>query len=71
MGKGTQVYSLRIPADLMQEVKDTIDRSHETRAGEPWTITAFILTAIREKLNHMERSRRSGRRRPTDNGLAR
>lgn len=63
MSKGSQIVPIRVPADLMAAMTIAIDRRNAVAAGEPWTRTGFIVTAIREKLAKMERSR-GGRRRP-------
>lgn len=65
MSKGSPVIPCRFPADLLAQVDQTIRRSQDTRAGEPWNRTTFILQAVRDKLNHMERSRRP-RKRPRE-----
>lgn len=56
MSKGNPIIPTRFPPELLAEVDETVERSHQTRTGEPWTRTAFILTAVREKLKKMKRS---------------
>jgi len=69
MSKGSKVLPFRIPAELLAEVDGVIERSHDTRAGEPWTRTAFILAALKEKLAHMRRSNtKKKKRRSADVG---
>lgn len=60
MSKGTRIYSLRLPPELMDEVEMAIERSVGNRAAEPYNRTTWIIAAIREKLAHLKRS--SGRR---------
>lgn len=57
--RGSPICPIRIPAALLLEMEQLIKASNERRKGEPWTRTSFILTAIREKLYKMERSRKS------------
>lgn len=65
--KGNPIVSARIPADLLDEVAELIERRNEWTHNEPWTLTGFIVDAIREKVAKMERSRRARRRkRPAD-----
>lgn len=72
-GKGTPIYTVRIPDGLAAEIAETIERRNLWRSrkffprpGEPWTLTSFILTAIREKIRKMQRSRtHGGKRKPS------
>lgn len=57
MSAGSPICPIRIPAALLAEIERVIENANERRKGEPWTRTAFILTAIREKVAKMERSR--------------
>lgn len=57
MSAGSPICPIRIPAALLAEMEGVIERANDRRKGEPWTRTAFILTAIREKIVKMERSR--------------
>jgi len=59
MAKGTPVVPVRISDEVMLRVEQAI-RSRNARAfDEPWTVSDFIRKAIKDKLDHMERSRRS------------
>lgn len=66
--KGTPVYTLRIPNELAAEIETTINRRNIYTLNEPWHWSGFVLTAIREKLNHMERSRRAKKRKAVQHG---
>ena len=59
MSKGTTIYTMRIPDELIAQVEGTMSRLNHYRRDEPLTRSAFFLAAIREKLHKMERSRRS------------
>jgi hypothetical protein len=59
---GSPVIPLRIPRELLAEIQAAMERASHYRQGEPWTRSGFILAAIREKLQKMERSRMSGKR---------
>jgi hypothetical protein len=63
MSAGTPIVTFRLPSDVAEEVEAIIRRSVTRRKAEPWTRTAFILSAIREKLDKLERSRKSSRKR--------
>ena len=56
MAKGSPVVSVRIPAELLELVKEVIDRSADTRRDGPWTLSSFIVSAVEEKLEKMARS---------------
>lgn len=61
MSKGSPVVPIRIPATLLERIETQIAESNPRRKGEPWTRSAFILSAIEEKLAKMERSRKGSR----------
>lgn len=61
--KGSPMVALRIPQELLTEIEATMKKRNVVAFGEPWSRTDFILVAIKEKLAHMARSRRPGRRR--------
>lgn len=57
MSKGTKVYPLRLPIDLVELVCDTIDRRNNNSKQPPWTLSDFLRQAIVDKLRKMHRSR--------------
>lgn len=63
MSRGSPIVPIRIPSELLAEMDQVILRANEVRRGEPWGRTGFILSAVREKLAKMERSRASGGKR--------
>lgn len=56
--KGTPVQRFRLCEELYEEVIEAIDRRNLWSVQEPWTFSEFIRTAVREKLDKMERSRK-------------
>lgn len=62
MSKGNQPYLVRIPPEQGREMNECITRRNIYTQFEPWNTQQFILTAIREKIAHMNRSRRPRRR---------
>lgn len=61
--KGSPRVTVRIPEPLLVEIGDAITRRNEYSRGVPWDLTAFLLVAVREKLDKMARSRRHAERR--------
>lgn len=72
MSKGSKIVQFRLPPALEAEVGITIARRNLYRRGRPWDRTGFLLTAIREKIAKMERSRRkntgASKRKTADSG---
>ena len=63
--KGSPMVSLRIPADVLAAIVREVDRSMLGNRGEPYDRSSFILSAIKEKLAHRERSRKGRGRKPS------
>lgn len=63
MPAGNPTVSVRLPPELTAEIDRIILRSADKREAGPWTRHSFIVAAIRDKLAHMERGRRSRKRR--------
>ena len=61
--KGNPVVKTRVTTELEREVEVTINRRNLHSDNEPWDVSEFIRSAIREKIAHMERSRNKGRKR--------
>ena len=59
MSKGTTVYSLRVPDPIIAQVEEAIHRRNHHSYEQPLDRSAFIVAAIREKLQKMARSRTS------------
>lgn len=68
MSKGSQIIPVRFPAHLLQLVDAVVARSADKRPEGPWTRSSFILKAVEDKLQHMLRSRRPKRQRPSWSG---
>jgi hypothetical protein len=60
--KGTPIYPVRLGDALVNEVKLAIRRRNLFSWLEPWTFSEFVRTAVREKLDKMERCRRPRRK---------
>lgn len=62
MSHGNPIVKTRIPREMHQEMNDAIAKRNYYTREEPWDVSAFIRKAIREKLDHMRRSRTAKRR---------
>lgn len=62
MTEGNPKLLVRVPPELLQEICEIIARRNQRTREEPWDVSKFIRCAIRDKLHHMQRSRRSHRR---------
>jgi len=61
MSRGTGKITVRMSPTFRQAVEQYCDERGEKNAQvAKWTFTDFVLQAIADKLNHIERSRRSG-----------
>jgi|SRR5271168_1558725 len=58
MSLGSPRVTLRIPENLLEQIKETIDRNNLRARGEPWDTTSWIIDAIRDKLAHQDRGRK-------------
>jgi hypothetical protein len=63
MSKGTRIFPVRLPTDLIDEVRLTIDRRNLWSAAEPWNLSDFIRVCLTREMQKMRRSRRKGKRR--------
>ncbi len=70
MSKGSPIVPIRFPAELLKAMDVTIHRQNRKRVGEPWTRSSWILHAICEKLDHIDRARRPRKRRTGQTGPA-
>lgn len=50
---------------MLREVRAAISRANKDRRDEEYTLTTWLLDAIRAKLCHLERSKRATRKRVT------
>lgn len=61
MSQGTGKISVRMSPTFRLAVEEYCDERGEKQGNvEKWNFTDFILQAIADKLNHIERSRKSG-----------
>lgn len=58
MTKGNPKLITRVSAALLDEMREAIGRRNARTREEPWDMSAFVRCAIRDKLQHMKRSRR-------------
>ena len=58
--KGSRIVTFRMPAELDIAAKAAIDRRNQFSRCEPWDLSKFIISAIVEKIAHLDRS--SGRK---------
>ena len=69
MAKGNPIALVRLTPEILAQIQDAISGRNGRTREEPWDRSSFIRIAIREKLQHMRRSRRSrGRRSAAANG---
>lgn len=64
MSKGNPIVPIRIERPILMEMNAVIRKRNATTRDEPWTRTAFIVTAILEKIKKMERGRKPKKRKP-------
>lgn len=57
MTKGNPKVIVRLSPEMRGEILEAIKRRNARTREEPWDLSAFIRTAIRDKLHHMQRSR--------------
>jgi hypothetical protein len=51
-----------MPSGLRREIERVVARSVHFRRREPYTLSSYVIDAVRAKLDHAERSRRPRRR---------
>jgi hypothetical protein len=61
MSAGSPIVPVRINQLLLTNIDNEIRRLNQARKEAPYTRTSFILTAIRDKLSHLHRSRKEGK----------
>jgi hypothetical protein len=59
MSRGTNRTTVRIPSELETSLQEIIERSELYRHEGPHNMTSLILASVKEKIAHMERSRKS------------
>lgn len=63
MSRGSPIIRVRVPAELLARIEAKVLRSQDSK-DEPYTLSSWIISAIREKLGKHARSNkgRPGRR---------
>ena len=56
MSKGSPIVPVRVPPLFLHLLKQAVIKGNRKRRGAPYTLSSWILTACREKLDHLERS---------------
>ncbi len=62
MSKGSPIIPIRIEHALLHCLDTEIAKVNRTRKYEPYTRSSFILAAIKDKLKHLFRSRKTGKK---------
>jgi len=57
MNKGSKRVTIRIGDQLLELVREELDRRSTSAAVEPWTVSDYIIQAVAEKLSKARRSR--------------
>jgi len=63
---GEPVKTLRVPVELVKLIEESMARLAASPRSHPHSWSEWMLSAAREKLAKMERSRRSRRKRPVE-----
>lgn len=68
MSKGNPIIPVRLTPELIAEIEAAIERANDSTARadkEPYTVSEWIRSAIREKLAHGARGRSRKQQQPT------
>lgn len=63
MSKGTRIYSVRIPPELMAQIHAFIGRNFDRDEKGELSVSKFIVQAIRERFGKLDRAKTSAQRR--------
>jgi hypothetical protein len=69
MSKGSKIIQVRFPPSLFNKVLEAVDSANKNRKGEPYTMSDWIRKCVAEKLNHLLRSKRKGKRKNDEDNL--
>ncbi len=58
MSKGSQIAHVRLSKELFISIEQALRSANRTRIHAPYTQSEWVRQAIREKLNHLSRSRK-------------
>lgn len=64
MSKGSPIVALRVPQEMLDILKVELVSVNQNKVGLKYDLSLFILTAVAEKLCHLERGRKKGRSAP-------
>jgi hypothetical protein len=56
----TRIVPVRIPLDLFELIQESRKAANARKKGEPLTLSAWVRSACREKINHGLRSKKKG-----------
>ena len=65
MARGSPTITIRVPDELLSALQQEIARTNQNIRVQPFTVSSWVLTAIWEK---MDKSQRSRKRRKPKNG---
>jgi hypothetical protein len=63
MSRGSRIIPLRVKPELLARMQQTIERRNAITREAPWSMTDFVLAAVKDKLLHLDRARRQTARR--------
>jgi hypothetical protein len=66
MSKGSPIVHVRVDPALLHCLDSEIAKVNKRRSEAPYTRSSFILAALRDKLKHLFRSRKEGKRTKKD-----
>lgn len=62
MARGSPTITIRVPLEVLSALQEEIERTNKNIRVQPFTVSSWVLTAIWEKLDKSQRSRK--RRKP-------
>src|SRR5712671_5220592 len=62
MSKGTPVKTIRIAQELLDVIEQALRRTKPAMFEGDDTLTTYILDAIKQRLNHLQRAKKSGKK---------
>jgi len=62
MSKGSRIFPIRIPAEMVKEIDRELQARRDARAMRPISFSEWVRQAIKEKIAHAKRSRGKARK---------
>lgn len=62
MSKGSPIVRFRISSAELAELEGAMHQVNARRKGEPYTLSSFLLSCVRERMDKLERGRKAGRK---------